>query len=232
MALGIAVFASGGVLLANRKPSLFVFVPSLVRARALVGLLEDALPGVEVVAFGRYADFVSAVRNLNPSAALSLAAALESLGLRADLRGTGKGGTSEPYVVLTHRRDINVGDLARHRLGIVDIVGRRALPILAKELLGLSTLPTVRRVLKVADLLPLLSLNLAEAIIVPERLSDELISSSRLELRVLRPARANLGRAALAYPDGKPVPSIQAGIQRLSRSALDALGIEGWEAGR
>lgn len=225
------VMATGGVLLAQRGPTLFVFVPSLVRARALVDLLEEAMPGVEVVAFGRFADFLSAVKTLHPSAALSLADALDAVGLNADLRGTGEGGTEEPYVVLTHDENLTVATLGSARLGVVDVVGRKALPSLVQRLLGLTSPPSVRRVLKVGDLLPLLSLNLAGAIVVPDRLVSHLMSASRLQLRVLRPPGARLGRTALAYPEGKRVAAIQTGMQRLSKAALSALGIEGWEAG-
>jgi hypothetical protein len=76
----------------------------------------------------------------------------------------------------------------------------------------------------------LLSLNLADAIIVPERLMQEIVSASRLELQVLRPPQALLGRAALSYLGGSPVPVIQAGIRRLSNAAKEALGIQSWEA--
>jgi hypothetical protein len=232
LALSAVTLVTGGTLLAQKRPTLFVFVPSLVRARALVNLLEEALPGVEVVAFGRFADFMSAVETLRPSAALSLADALKSVGLVADLRGTGPGGTQEPYVVLTHKGDISLGNLASRRLGVVDVVGRRSLPELVKRLLSLPQVPVVRRVLKVGDLLPLLSVNLADAIVIPERMVKPLLETSRQELRVLRPPHALLGRAALAYPGGQRVSAIQAGMQRLSRAALDALGIDGWEAGK
>ncbi len=229
---GLALMAGGTLILAQKQATLYVFVPSLVRSRALVDLLEEALVDVEVVAFSRFADFMSAVKTMRPSAALSLNDALESLGLHADLRGTGPGGTWEPYVVLTHRPELNLSNLGERRLGVVDVVGRRALPGLVRNMLGLAAEPHLRRVLKVGDLLPLLSVDLADGIIVPERLVAELMETSRLTLRVIRPPRARLGRTALAYPGGTPIPSIQRGIQRLSQAALVALGVDGWEGSR
>jgi hypothetical protein len=229
----IAAFAvtavAGGALLAQRSLSLYVFVPSVVRSRALVDLLEAALPGVEVVAFGRFADFMSAVKTMGPSAAMSLSDALSSVGLKADVRGIGPGGALEPYVILINHPELNLQNLGEHQLGVVDVVGRRALPGMVRTMLGLSAEPKLRRVLKVGDLLPLLSVNLAEGIIVPERLASELIDASRLDLRTLRPPGARLGRTALAYPGGESIPLIQKGLMRLSQTALQALGVEGWE---
>jgi hypothetical protein len=227
--LAAMTLATAGTLVAERSPTLFVFVPSLVRSRALVELLEDAMPGVEVVAFGRFADFMSAVGSLKPSAALSLADALSALGLKAQLAGVGPGGRDEPYALLTHRGDVTLSNLGSRCIGIVDVVGRRALPELVRRLLALSGPPQVVRVLKVSDLVPLLSLGLADAVVVPERMVEPLVSSSRLKLRVLRPPTAKLRRVALSFAPGAPVSSIQAGVTRLSHAALEALGISGWE---
>lgn len=220
---------SAGTLVAERSPTLFVFVPAVVRSRALVELLKDAMPGVEVVAFGRFADFMSAVSSLKPTAALSLADALSALGLKATLAGVGPGGRTEPYVLLTHKSDVTLSNLGTRSIGIVDVVGRLALPDLVKRLLGLEQTPQVRRVLKVADLIPLLSLDLADAVIVPERMVDSLVATSRLNLHILRPPKANLRRVALSFAPGAPVTMIRSGLERLSRTALDALGVSGWE---
>lgn len=221
---------TAGTLVAERSPTLFVFVPALVRSRALVELLKDAMPEVEVVAFGRFADFMSAVSSLKPTAALSLADALGALGLKASLAGVGPGGRTEPYALLTHRSDVTLANLGTRSIGIVDVVGRLALPDLTKRLLDLNQTPQVRRVLKVADLIPLLSLDLADAVLLPERMVDSLRSTSRLKLRVLHPPKAKLRRVALSFAPGAPVAMIQAGLERLSRTALEALGVSGWEA--
>ncbi len=227
--LGAVTLATAGTLVAQRSPTLFVFVPSLVRSRALVELLEQAMPSVEVVAFARFADFMSAVNTLRPTAALSLADTLSALGLEPQVAGIGPGGRDEPYVLLTHKDDVSLKNLATHSIGIVDVVGRGALPNLLKQLLGLSTLPEVRRVLKVADLVPLLTLNLADSVVVPQRLVNPLIATSRLKLRVIAPPDAKLRRVALSFPSGTRVSAIQLGLTRLSRAALDALGVSSWE---
>ena len=186
------------------------------------------MSGVEVTVFGRFADFMAAVKRVNPEGALTLTEGLTALGLAPAIQGAGSTGTSEPYVVLTHRKGLNLSNLGSSTIGVVDIVGRRALPQLVAGLLGLSSPPQLRRVLKVSDLLPLLSLNLADGVIVQERFLDELQSASRLDLRVLRPQGARLGRAAIAYPRGTPDLRIQGGLTRLTVQARDLLGVQEW----
>lgn len=227
--LAAMTLATAGTLVAASGPTLFVFVPSLVRSRALVELLEDAMPGVEIVAFGRFADFMSAVGSLKPTATLSLADALTALGHRPQLAGVGPGGREEPYAVLSHRADVTLANLSTKSIGIVDVVGRLALPELVQRMLDMNHPPDVRRVLKVADLIPLLNLNLADAVVVPERMVESLITTSRLKLHILRPPSAKLRRVALSFSSGTPVGPIQSGLLHLSKTAQDALGISGWE---
>jgi hypothetical protein len=134
----------------------------------------------------------------------------------------------ERYVVLTLLSDLKLEQLGQRRIGMVDIVGRALLPELVRSLLGLDRVPSVRRVLKVADLLPLLNLELADAVVVPERFVEELARTSRQQLFALRPENAQLGRASLAFPGGK-VALVQQGLSRLSPAARRALGIDSWE---
>jgi len=201
----------------------------MIRARALVKLLRAGFKDVDVTVFGRFADFTSAVKRMRPDAALSLPVALASLGLQPSIQGAGPTGKMEPYVLLTPHVDLTVSQLPERTIGVVDVVGRSALPTLVKELVGLTKSPKIRRVLKVADLLPLLSLELADAIVLPERMMRPLLASSRLGLRILRPSGALLSRTALAYTGKSAEPVIESGLSRLPPEALRALGVLQWE---
>lgn len=213
---------------ASARPRLFVFVPTLMSTRALSSVLESHLVGVQVTVFGRFADFKSAVRSLNPEGALSLAETLGAVGLKPSLLGIEKADSTEPYVVLTHRERPNLLKLSQYTLGMVDIVGRDALPAFAKRLLRLDAEPRIRRVLKTADLLPSLNLDLADGIVIPERFAVELQDSSRLNLQLIRPDGARLHRPAVALVDGKQ-EQIRRALLQLPKEAKKSLGIDDWK---
>jgi hypothetical protein len=217
-----------GSVSATARPRLFVFVPTLIRARALSALLTSTLVDVQVTVFGRFADFKSAIVSLRPEAALSLSETLGAVGLYPTLLGTKKNEATEPYVVLTHRPNMSTSDLSKRILGMVDVVGREALPDFARQLFGLKSAPRIRRVLKTADLLPLLALNLVDGIVLPARFVAELRAQSDLPLRVLQPDGARLHRPALSLLDKKNA-SLRAALMRLSTELKVALDIDAWK---
>jgi hypothetical protein len=227
---GISLLAAGagGYALADSAPRLFVFVPTFVRARALEDLLGAGMPGVNVTVFGRFADFMSAVLANRPEGALSLADGLLAIGLEPKVQGLGALGPDEPYVLLTKEKSASLPELAKDYVGIVEVVGRRALPGLVRDLLGVPSPPPVRRVLKMGDLLPLLHLDLAASVVLPERLNQEFQRMSRLNLRVVRPPRGFLKRAALGYPGGVRNAAIENALRAAPANVRSALGVESW----
>jgi hypothetical protein len=210
-------------------PRLFAFVPAIERPRAVGEILSEGLPGVAVTAFGRFADFSAAVASEKPEGALSLADTLRVLGIATALQGMAGGSAQERYVVLAKNPADTVDSLSQKPIGMVDIVGRAELPLLVKRLLGLAEPPQVRRVLKISDLLPLLHLDLAPAITLPERFQSEFQKQSRLELRVLRPATAVLGRVALGFPTGRLERSLAGALRHAPPSIQSLLGTEAWQ---
>jgi hypothetical protein len=219
----------GAVAVAGNGPLLYVFVPMLIRARALELLLALALPGVEIVVFARFADLTSAIATRAPAAVLSPGAGLESLGLRPSLQGTGADGLRERYVILARQNVTSLDAVAERGVGVVDMVGRRALPGLVRSMLKLTGEPKVLRVLKLSDLLPLLTLDLAGGILLPERFSAEVRGQSRLPLGVLGAPAADLPRTALAFSGTERPEAIELGLRRAPPAALTALGVQGWQ---
>ena len=210
------------------SPRLYAFVPALESTRAIEEILNEGLVGVAVTAFGRFADFSAAIASEKPEGALSLADTLRVLGIAPRLQAEINGSTQEPYIVLSKDQTDSIAQLAKKAIGAVDIVGRTELPSLLMRLLGLSESPTVKRVLKVSDLLPLLHLDLAPAITLPERFLADFQSKSRLNLRILRPGTATLGRAALGFPAGRVDQGMMSALRQASASVQSLLGAEGW----
>ena len=214
---------------AGSPPRLFAFVPAIERPRAVGEILMDGLPGVAVTAFGRFADFSAAIAAKKPEGALSLADTLHALGIVSSVQGLLGGSAQEPYVLLVKNPADTIDSVSKKSIGMVDVVGRAELPLLARRLFGLAEPPVVRRVLKISDLLPLLQLDLAPAVTLPERFQSEFQKQSRLELRSLRPATAHLGRVALGFPTGRADRVIVSALSHASASVQALLGAEAWQ---
>lgn len=229
MGIGAAWGQTFGAAAAGGEPRLFAFVPAIERPRAVGEILTQGLPGVAVTAFGRFADFSAAIASEKPEAALALADTLRVLGIPVSLQGVLAGSTKEPYVLLAKDPTDTLASLANKSIGVVDVVGRAELPSLVQRLLGFAQPPNVRRVLKVSDLLPLLHLDLAPAVTLPERFQGEFLKQSRLPLRALRASSAFLGRAALGFPSGRPDKVISLALRQAPFAVQKLLGTEAWQ---
>ena len=227
--IGAAWGQSLRAAVAGGAPRLFAFVPAIERPRAVGEILTQGLPGVAVTAFGRFADFSAAIASEKPEAALALADTLRVLGVPVSLQGALAGSTKEPYVLLAKDPTDTLATLANKSIGVVDVVGRSELPLLVQRLLGFARPPSVRRVLKVSDLLPLLHLDLAPAVALPERFQGEFQQQSRLPLRALRAKSASLGRVALGFPSGRLDKVVSLALRQAPASVQSLLGAEAWQ---
>jgi hypothetical protein len=208
------------------RPRLYAFAPTFESTRAVEEILGQGLPDLAVTAFGRFSDFGAAVTADKPEGALALSETLRAVGIKPALRGQLSGSSQEPYVVLAKDQTAPIEAMSRQGIGFVDIVGRGALPRFVRQLLGTRDAPSVRRVLKVPDLLPVLQLDLAPAVLVPERFRSEFLRLSRLSLRVLHPPSAILDRAALGFPASGSEESVEMALRLAPASVHDLLGAE------
>src|SRR5262245_52848719 len=150
---------------ADTKPKLLVFVPTDIQSLALQKMLAEALPGTDVVAFGRFRDFENGLAQ-KPDAALTLTPVLKAKGLASSVVGSNNGSNVEPYVLVSAGKSVEANKVTS--VGAVDILGRQGMKDLVTELLG--TTPNIERVTKVEDLLALLQFGSVDAVLLPERL--------------------------------------------------------------
>src|SRR5689334_11292488 len=138
MLVGSALAGAGVILggspraIAAPEPSLYVFLHSLLEARALTRLFEAALPGVTVWLLTRSRDF-RMVRSRNPDAVVALAPVLIADGFTPVLQGYKGGQATEPYVLLSTRP---VTPNSVKSVGAVDVLGRREMTKFVSSLLG------------------------------------------------------------------------------------------------
>jgi hypothetical protein len=215
-----------GVLLASatsqaQAPKLLVFLHVSLKQRAFQGLLQTGLPGVDVTAVGRVADFDRALAD-GPDAVLSLPLVLQARNLSIALQGRRGGSAEERYALIGAD---SAPDPARVKtVGALDLLGRDGTNAFVNRMLGNPA--KVERVTKVEDLLPLLQLQRVDAILIPQRLFSDVKSASRINL-VQRELPSPVGLPALAAL-GPGAPTISSGVMQLPLNLLRTMGVDAW----
>jgi hypothetical protein len=218
--------AIGAVVLHSRIASaargrLVVFVQTAVKQRALQAMLQSALSELTVTAVGRVADFDRALEEA-PDAVLTLPIVLVARGMSPQVRGCRNGATEEPYALVGVDAPPNPANIKT--IGAVDLLGRDGTNDFVRGLVGSSV--KVERVTKIEDLLPLLQMQRADAVLIPSRLYQDLASTSSLRLaqhelptRVGLPAATGLGGGGAIAIDQ---------VSRLGGEAARTLGTDSW----
>src|SRR5258706_3596272 len=159
------------------RGNLVVFVQTTVKQRALQAMLQAALPGLSVTAVGRVADFERALEE-GPDAVLTLPLVMQAHGMIPEIRGRRGGAVNETYSLVGV--DAPPDPVSLKTLGALDVLGRDGTNAFVRGLIG--TPLKVERVTKVEDLLPLLQMQRADAVLIPSRLFSEVESTSSLHL--------------------------------------------------
>ena len=224
LSTGLVASTSAAVIVGTRelgaadKPTLAVFVVTEIHSRALQDSLASGFPAFEVIAFSRVRDFERKLRD-NPAAVIAMGNLLRDKNLKVVASGrTASGSAIEPYVVMSLIENTNLGKLAT--VGVIDILGRAGMERVAAQLVGGA--PRVERVAKVQDLLPLLQLKAADAVLLPERLVPTLQARSVQKLYIAR-ARGGLELPALAGSS-----SATSALHKLDAAVNRLLGVSQW----
>ena len=207
--LGVLLVLAGLACAANlqaerAKRTLYALSPGSIRARAFERMLEDSLSNVDAKAFGRPRDLSNALRRRKPQAVMALAPTLEANSLTPHLQGHLGETATEQYLVVSEGVPFTHAALANSTLGIVDVVGRQAMPSFVRRLLSLSEAPKLRQVTKNADLLPLLHFRRVDAVVISESAFVEMRSHSRLDFKVLKLTSARVRRMAVSLDQRAP----------------------------
>lgn len=200
---------------------MLVFLHVAVKQRAFQSELSAALPGTNVTAVGRVADFDRALAQ-GQDAVLSLPVVLAARGLTPRLRGQRQGSTEEKYSLVAADAAPDPQRVAV--VGALDLLGREGTNTFVQGLVGAR--PKVERVTKVEDLLPLLQMQRVEAILLPSRLFAELKAASRMNL-AQRELPTGVGLPAVASLTASGADIAQA-VSRLPASLGKALGVDAW----
>ena len=224
---GVAVFLLG---LAAARPlaaeSLYVFFPTTVRPHVLQKGLSGS--GLDVIAFGRFADFEDKARSAPPDAILTLPEVVANMeGYQVAVPGRHNGESREPYFLMSLEKAMDPSSIAGNTIGIVDFLGRKGMQ---KFMAGIfQPAPTVKTVTKVEDLLPLITFKMADGILVTQAQAEYFRSISNLKFVLTPVPMAKAGTICLAVRKGAEAPKSIRTLKAMDAELRKLLGDVRWE---
>lgn len=208
--------------------SLYVFYPTIQRPHVIRQKMNKGFSNIELSVFGRFRDFKKKIASAPPDAILTKTPVIEQIGgYSIKLRGSRDGSADEPYVLLSVNRKTDMESISGTAIGILGILDRKGM----KQFVGdyLSPLPKLRRVLKLEDLLDLLTLKMAEAVLIPEYYVSYYKKRSELNFAVTSVPDMRIGIIALAVKDEKSASSVVKAVKNMDNVIMTILGIDKWE---
>lgn len=207
----------------SATPRLVVFWPG----RSSGGLQQSMraeMSGVDVRVVSRTGDFRRALSDPT-DAVMASPYVLRQNGLAPQL--SAQSADSGRYLAVALERAPVKATLSSGTIGVVDELGRNQMPIFVQRLLGSTRTPTLRRVTKVEDLLPLLQFSIAKAVLVKER--DFPLLESRTQQRLYTiPISAKSAPLAVAFADGGRRSMVERAVRGLGGQTKQSLGVESW----
>lgn len=208
--------------------SLYVFVPTEVRANKLQQKIAKYCSEVDVTVFGRAKDFHKKIKISPPTAILSLLPVVEKNQLfDTTIRGKRKGLSSEGYVLVSVDTPLKLTDIANKKIGVVDLFGRKPMIQFIEQLLQVKV--KLKRVTKVEDLLPLITFDSVDAIFISNTLFAQLKSKSKLNL-VATQLNIQLGLASAALSNKVIEENLKTCLFAFDKQLNSTLGVDQWNA--
>jgi hypothetical protein len=211
------------------QDKLYVFYPTVARPQAVQDKIQKSVPGVEVTVFGRYADF-TAKMEIEPAQMMITKPALveQFSGYELKVKGARAGKTDENYVLLSINTGIDLATVgAETVIGTIDILGRNGMNTFAKQFF--STIPKLKRVTKVEDLLPLLTFNMAIAILVQEPAIQYFKTTSNLNFAITKLPESKDGIVALAVKSGGNADKVASALKSADKELCSFFEVDLWK---
>jgi len=167
------------------QEKLYVFYPTISNPEIIKDLLEKHVQRTDVLVFSKHDDFITKVKADLPDAIITKTVLIfDQLGnYEVLLNGQRNGKAETRYVILSINKSLNIESINTSTvIGVVNFLGRTGMGSFTKQFF--STAPRLKRVSKVGDLLPLLSLNIAAGILIEDVFVDYFKSTSQLNFFV------------------------------------------------
>jgi len=207
---------------------LYVFAPTFSKTNTVEKELISHSTSGTVKVFGRFSDFKAMIEATPPDVLVAPAETIRFLGLsdKIRLRGIVKGQLFEPMVLVSMDHGLDKAKWPESSIGYVATADRAEGKRLLESRLGIKTgaNPTT----KLEDLLPLLTFQSAQAVLVSASQAAQFKQRSQANL-VLQPvadAKQETMVVVLLNETGKGFLN---DMMRLPQSSLELLSVEGWK---
>jgi len=134
----------------------------------------------------------------------------------------------ERFLIVSAQKNLTKADLTNKKVGMLDFLGKDRIYNFIKEQFGIS-LSVVQRVNKDQDLLTMLGIEAVDAIVVSESQYKDLLSNTKLPLKIVATSAKNVGLAVVALPEKQEPSTARKALLGLPQSVLLEIGITGWE---
>jgi len=208
------------------KPVVHVFLHLDAKSSVVEKMLQQSLPDLGVIVFGRFRDFEEGLTNGHPDAVLSIAPVLQQHGKTASLQGQRGGKSTEPYLLASVNQPLQ-GSLAGKTIGFVDLLGHDGTQAFLNGLLKTTDIK-VKRVAKVEDLLPLLEFSAADGVVLPSSMLARLLERTRLAIKTRELPGGQVGLSAVAVLNPAVRDVVVRSFQKLDTPTKRLLGIDAW----
>jgi len=208
------------------KPVVHVFLQLDAKSSIVEKTLQQHLPELGIVVFGRFRDFEEGLTNAHPDAVLSIAPVLEQRGKASSLQGQRGGKSTEPYVLASVNQLLE-GSLAGKTIGVVDLLGHDGTQTFLGNLLKTKDIK-IKRVAKIEDLLPLLEFSAADGIVLPSSMLGRLLERTRLVIKTRELPGGPVGLPAVAVLNPAVRDVVVRSFQGLDVPTKRLLGVDTW----
>ena len=202
----------------------YIFIPTEHKPVSVEKKFSENLNGVGVRCFGSIIDFKKAVEEDTPDAVITKPQVIPFLSnYTIAMNGTVNGKTTESFFLLSTGDPLSLNSLDEKNIGILDFLGRKNIKTFTTTLF--DSTPKLKRVKKIADLLPLLSMNLVDGVVVSATQAIYIKSRSNLTFTEIK-CRKNQEIAALAL--SKENKAIIEMVKKLPADLTEMIGVDGW----
>lgn len=205
---------------------LYIFKPTKEKATVVQEMIQKHCSDINITVFGRVKDFIDQVESAKPSAIISLLPVVNQYNNYTILsKGALNDVTQEPYVFISIDKPIDPKNIESMNLGVIDILGRKGMTSYIAELFGKKI--NIQRVTKTEDLVPLLTFNAVDALLISKSVFEEIKKTSELNF-VETATELKIGLSTVATMNPEDQSKIKACVAKLPKETNAVLGVEKW----
>ena len=211
-----------------QQPSMYVYLNLAKKPRVLQRYIRKDLKNIDIIVFGRVADFNRQLSRNPPDAILTLRPILQDNGYTIDFQGYQSNQDSQHYLIVSEDGNIVTEGLQEKKIGIVDLFGKSTTSTFLTSLFGIGKPKRLNRVSKSEDLLRLLQYGMVDAVVLPEDVLNTFLAWTNLDLKTEKIQGAMVGLAAISLLSKQLDQDFEAILNSQPQSLYSTLNIDEW----